>query len=222
MINTRPRKLITFAHFGRLVNRNRRTISDIASQSLSKAVVDGKIDLTHADVQAYIKRCLERDSGGSSDIDDLPPSPPPLPVEAIDTTPFNGLPPTDYLEGTEIESLGDMTLRELATRFGTCAQFIEWLNARKKIVDISEKEIKNAKLRDELIPREFVQKFIIQQFERTNMNLLNDAPKTISSELSSLIKSGCTLEDAESLVEKVLSTHILAGKDYVNRMIEQA
>ena len=203
-------------------------IVTMCKTELAGTLVNNMIDMDHPLAREYLAKKMNQKASKSppdrvSAADQYPGTgggveTPPGELPAVLTE--HGLPPTDYLQGTAIEELGDMTLRELANKYGTVAQLADWLGARKRIVDIAEKEIKNSRLRGELIPRRFVEIHIIQQFERTHMNLLNDAPKSIASELISLIKAGCTLEMAEATVEDALSSHLLACKDHVKRMIK--
>lgn len=209
-------RYVTQVQFSNLTGLNKSAVFKLTRNELKDATnQDGRINRDHPAAMVYINQ-----SGYK-----IPPPPPSFIISMPPDIPAlmnNTVPPTDYLAGTEIEGLGDMTLREIANKYGTVAMLVDWLNARKKIVDISEKEIKNFKTRGELIPRDFVEQHIIQQFERTNMNLLNDAPKTIAAELMSLHKSNASLEEAEMCVERILSTHIRAGKEQVKRMIKQA
>lgn len=102
----------------------------------------------------------------------------------------------------------EMSLRELTDRFGTITTFKDWLDARKKLVDIREKDLKNAETEGELIDRELVRSHVFGAIESVNRRLLGDAPKTIARRLYAAAKSDMNVEAAEKIVREIISSQL--------------
>lgn len=130
------------------------------------------------------------------------------------------LPGADYYGGEDLEDILELTVAEVVNKFGTSDRFHKWLQARKTIVDIGAKEITNAEKRGKLISREYVEKFIIGQFEKTHMNLMTDGSKKIASRIMKMTKSGATLEECEEYASKVVSSHITRGKEEIKKVLQ--
>lgn len=107
-----------------------------------------------------------------------------------------------------IEAFADMTLRELIHRFGTDARFVDWLRATKQIEEIKERRTKNEKMMGELIPRDFVAKYLFGAMEESNTRLLNDSPRTIAATAAEMVEAGETLEQIEERVRELISSQI--------------
>jgi hypothetical protein len=190
--------------------------SSLCKGRLKSAFKNKKIDTTHPDVIAYI-----RSKDGQQTQPNLQPlkkinNPPPPPQNQIVD---DQLPPTDWMPGPEIAGIAQLSLADLSRRFGTAQNLKIWLEARKKIVDIEEKEIKNAKTKGELIPRLFMEQHVIAPFEGVFIKLLTDATQTVTRELFTQFQGGATIEEAEVTVEDSMSTHILAAKQHVTMSI---
>ncbi len=117
----------------------------------------------------------------------------------------------------EIEPFVDMSLRELIEQFGTVLAFNEWLNAVKKIEDINEKRIKNAKLEGELVFRHSIQVGIIDPVESTHIQLLKDGSKTIAHRVKTMFEAGSEVIEIEEYIRKHISTFIKSLKGKVAR-----
>ena len=56
---------------------------------------------------------------------------------------------------------------------------------------------------------------VIAPFEGAFIRLLTDAVQTVTRELYTQFKGGSTIEEAETVVEDSMSTHIIAAKEHV-------
>lgn len=139
------------------------------------------------------------------------------------TLPYQGdedeLPSPSEYPGELIEELGDLTLRELIAKFGTADRFKVWLQARKTLVDIGAKEIVNGEKRKQLIPRAFVETFLIGTFERAHINLMTDGAQNIARRMSAMIKAGSSVEECEIFVSDQVSRHIKEAKASITRVL---
>ena len=208
------------SQLAKLVGVSPAAISKLVKARLKMAFDGKKIDTHHPDAMAYIR---------SKNVQEVQPivtlfqpgkkinNPPPPPAFGAD----DPMPGTDWMPGPEIAGIADISLSELSRRFGTAQNLKIWLEARKKIVDIEEKEIKNAKSKGELIPRNFMEHHVIAPFEGVFVKLLTDATQSITRELYTQFKGGATIEEAEVTVEDSISTHILAAKEHVTMSIER-
>jgi hypothetical protein len=128
---------------------------------------------------------------------------------------YQDLPPIEY-EG-EIIDLANFTLRELIAKFGTDIRFMDWLDALKKIEDIDEKQIKNAKLKGELISQELVKVVFIDPVVTGLTQLLTDCSKTMSMQLPPMVLSGADEHEVELFIRGQLSTYINRVKDKMQK-----
>lgn len=124
--------------------------------------------------------------------------------------------------GEEIEAYSHLSLDELVERFGTAIAFRDWLDARKKISEIREKDLKNDETEGRLIERELVRTHIFGAIEAGNRRLLGDAPKTIARRLYALAKSGAPIEEAEGVVREIMASQLKPVKATAARVLRNA
>lgn len=122
----------------------------------------------------------------------------------------------------DFDEYGDLTLRELIDRHGTVTGVGDWLDAMKKIVDIHEKNLKNAEREGQLIPRELVQVHVFGAIESANRRLLSDAAKTIAHELYPMARRGDPVEAAEKKVRELIGKIITPVKVTAARVLREA
>lgn len=122
----------------------------------------------------------------------------------------------------EIESYAYLSLEELTQRFGTAIVFRDWLDARKKISEIREKDLKNDETEGRLIERELVRTHVFGAIEASNRRLLGDAPKTIARRLYALAKSGAAVEEAEKVAREIIASQLKAVKATAVRVLRNA
>lgn len=180
----------------------------------------GRIDLDHPAVQAYLGSAVAIDA----------PTPPEQPSKtkpelraARARQPRREQPtPAAPSAGADEKPLEELTVREVAERFGTTQAFKDYLDALKKVVDIREKDLKNDETEGRLIERELVKTHVFGAIEAANRRLLTDAPKTVSRRIYALAKSGATLEEAEKTVREILSSTIAPVKATASRVLRNA
>ena len=120
----------------------------------------------------------------------------------------------------DIESFLDMTLREIAAKFGTEIQFSDWLTATGKIEMINEKRLKNAISKGILISRHLVQVGVIDVFNTAHLRLLKDGSKTIVAGVISKHSTGAELATTEAFVTDILGSFIKPIKAKISRSMK--
>lgn len=220
------RRLYTRADFARLAGVSGAAVTKACKGQLAPASVAKRIDVDHPAAVAYLE------GHGVSPPVAIHARPEPFAAESPlrdrgdlrDARPSRGAPdqPLDASSEPDIESLADLTLRELIERYGTETQFKDWLDALKKIEDIREKRLKNEETEGRLIERELVKTHVFGAIEASNRRLLGDAPKTIARRVYAQAKSGTTLEEAESTVREIISSQLRPVKATAARVLRDA
>lgn len=219
-------RLETRSALARLAGVSPAAITKACKGQLAGACTGKRIDLDHASVQEYLAK-----KGVTS-------TPPPVaPARRRETPPAprpgktkkRGRPspaPKPSVDRSaddeDPESFLDMTLRDLTERFGTETAFKDWLDARKKIADIREKDLKNDETDGRLIPRDLVRTHLFGAIEAGNRRLLGDSPKTIARRIYALAKSGAPVEEAESVVREIVSSQLKPVSDTAARVLRNA
>jgi len=114
----------------------------------------------------------------------------------------------------------DWTLREVLRKFGTDAQFLDFLKATKEIEYINEKRLKNAKTKGELVARDLVKLGIIEPVETAHIKLLTDGSKTIARRGAAMIEAGRDVAELEAFVKDQISSFIRPIKTKVARVLK--
>lgn len=122
----------------------------------------------------------------------------------------------------DIAAYAHLTIHQVVKRFGRLPKFRFWLDARKKIADIREKELKNDETVGRLIERELVRTHVFGALDAMHRRLLSDTPKTIARELYALSKSAAPVEDAEERVRKIISSQLEPVKTKVAKALRNA
>lgn len=130
--------------------------------------------------------------------------------------------PSAAAEDDDIEGYAHLTIDEVVRCFGRKPAFRFWLDARKKIADIREKELKNDETTGRLIEREFVRVHVFGAIEAGNRRLLGDTPKTLARRLYALAKSGAPVEEAEKVVRELLSSQLKVVKAATTKALRNA
>lgn len=139
-----------------------------------------------------------------------------------DETPTRTVASVEAMDPSDIEGIEDLTLRELTARFGTTLEFKDWLDARKKVADIREKDLKNFETEGKLISRELVEHHVFGAIENANRQLLADSPKTITRRIYAMARSGAPLEEAERVVRDIISSQLRPVKATASRVLRNA
>ena len=135
------------------------------------------------------------------------------------------IPPPTETDGTidvpeDVGSFLDLTLRDLIDKFGTDAQFVDWLSATQKIEAINEKRLKNAATKGELISRELVSVGVIGVFNAAHLRLLKDGAKSIAAGVISKHSTGAELSEVEAYVSDILGSFIKPVKSKISRALK--
>jgi hypothetical protein len=207
-------RLISRAELARLAKVSDVAISKACKARLAPACVEKRIDLDHPAVLDYLA------SKGVAPPRKLESEPPPPPAEERPSR--RELADDDEDEDAEdldVEHFADLTLRQLTDRFGTKVRFKDWLDARKKIADIQEKDLKNDETTGRLIERELVRTHVFGAIEASNKRLLQDAPKNIARRIYAMAAANVPAEEAERTVREIIGSNLAAVKATAVRVL---
>lgn len=184
------RILVSRSEFARRAGITPGAVTKACKKSLAPATVGKRIDMSHQTAIAYINN------------------------RTGNTTTVNGWRAHNEakklaaLEALKNEPFADMTLRQVVKKYGTEAAFSDWLKAIKLIEDIKEKRLKNVTAQDELVSKKLVQIGVIDIFNTSHIQLINDGAKSIAAGAISKHVSGAELVDIEHFVADQISTFI--------------
>ncbi len=228
---TRP---VSRAELARLAKVSGAAITKACKKQLAPACLNGgRVDLDHPATRAYLNSKGVTAPGPTRKAE-----PPPKPATKAtasrrkrEETEANA-PETDedriraaLVRGEkpeDIEALASWTLRDFIDKFGSIRSANDWLDARKKIAEIREKDLKNEERDGTLIERELVKTHVFGAIEAANRRLLTDSPKTISRRLYALARSGADIEEAERVVREIVSSHLKPVKTSAARVLRNA
>lgn len=125
------------------------------------------------------------------------------------------------LANHDISDYPEMTLREISHFHGTEEEFRGWADAYKKVQDGIEKEIKNKKLKGEVIERDFVVSHVFGFMQEMSSRMLVDYPRKIVEMVYAHCQSGDDKEEAEASVRDELGKPIKAAKTQIIKNIGQ-
>lgn len=125
-------------------------------------------------------------------------------------------------EMPDISELPEMSLREIAFYHGTDEEFRGWADAFKKVQDGIEKELKNKKLKGDVIDREFVEKYLISLIEELSSRLLVDAPSNLVTRIYAHKEADDPKEDAEETARREISKLVKASKAQIEKRMESS
>lgn len=220
-------RLLSRAELSRLAKVSGAAITKACKHQLAPACDGRRVDLDHPATVAYLagkgvappaplrsaKEPTPRTTGARPKASRKAS----LPAAVVEVVEADDDAPAD-----DIEAYADMTLRELTDRFGTTTKFKDWLDARKKIADIREKDLKNAETEGSLIERELVKVHVFGAIEAANRKLLNDSPKTIARRIYAAVNGGIPLEESERTVRDIIGSQLQPVKLHAARALRDA
>lgn len=224
-------RLVSKRELSRIAGVSDSAISKACLGQLKPACVGDRIDVDHPAVVKYLKkhgrrppaRPREPEEAPQEGQSDRPPQDEPAPSE--ETTPrFTRITMVggEGPQGIEdIERFADYTLRQIVNRFGSMTAHRDWLDMRKKQVDIREKELKNLETEGELIPREAVRVHVFGTLEELHKRLLHDVPKNLVRTIYGMAKSGTPVEEAEKDARDKISSLLRPVKDKAARSLRK-
>lgn len=127
----------------------------------------------------------------------------------------------ESIKNLPIDDHADLTIREIAAHFGSDEEYRGWLDARKKQVEIVERQIKVDERKGELISREFVSKAVFGLIEEFTSRLLVDSAVTIATKVFAHQESGDSIEEAIKTVRLEISKPLKAAKDRIKRNLKE-
>jgi len=211
-------KMVARAELARLAGVSAAAITKACKGQLRDACEGKRVDLEHEAVRRYLE-------GKGVRGDTTPDEPGPASEQASAVSGARAqrfVTSLEHLEQSDIDGMEDLTLRELTDKFGTVTAFKDWLDARKKISDIREKDLKNAEVEGTLISRELVEHHVFGAIENANRQLLSDSPKTITRRLFAMARSGAPPEEAERVVRDIVSSQLRPVKATAARVLRNA
>lgn len=233
-------RLVSRAELARLAGVSGAAVTKACKGQLAAACEGKRVDIDHEAVRRYLEgkgaAPPSAEPASPSDAGDHgfgPEAPPSSPVRSKAQrrrpAPETSEPPAarfvtsiDQLDQSDIDRMEDLTLREITDRFGTVTAFKDWLDARKKLSDIREKDLKNEEAEGQLIARDLVEHHVFGAIENANRQLLADAPKTIARRLYAMARSGATMEEAERVVRDIISSQLRPVKATAARVLRNA
>ena len=120
----------------------------------------------------------------------------------------------------DIQSVADLTLRELIHRYGNKVQFFAYLKGMKTIEDISKTRINNAKAEGLLVSRDLVKKGVLDPINAAHIKMMTDGAKTITRRATAMHDGGSSLEDIELFVRDQIASFIKPVKAKVRRALK--
>lgn len=119
---------------------------------------------------------------------------------------INGM---ENLEAIDITEHGKLTIDEIAAFFGSAPDYRDWLDAKKKQVEVIEKETKIKIQLGEYIRKDVVDTLFIGVVDAFNSRLLTDFCKSAPIDLRPAFESGKDDIQIESLIRSMLEKEIV-------------
>jgi hypothetical protein len=118
------------------------------------------------------------------------------------------------------EEILELSVREVAERFGTDRQYLNWLEAYVKQQRGCGDWLKNQQTRGSLIERELVHRQVFAHISALQHRILTDATRTIVARVYPMAKSGDSPEQAEREVRALLSKQLKSLRSTVLRALK--
>ena len=216
--------IVTQLAFARSCGVTKAAVSKWAQGAGKAALVGSRVDVDHPESKKYAKRHARGDQSGKKQGSATAPAPTSTPRKRAKAA---GAPPRPQdvplnVSLETIESYAHLSLDELIRIFSGAVAFKDWLDSRKKISDIREKDLKNAETEGRLISRELVRIHVFGAIEASNHRLLGDSPKTIARRLYGMARSGASIEEAEAVVREIVSAQLRAVKSAAAHTLRQS
>lgn len=116
-------------------------------------------------------------------------------------------------------AIADLTVRQIAQKFGGQAQFQNWLKSLHIIENIRERRLKNEEHEGSLIERTRVESALFSLIEEQNQKLLSDLPKTLARTIRDQAISGAPVEQSEREVRDAVGKALAATSGKVSHSL---
>lgn len=238
-------RLASRADLARLKGVSNAAVTIACRGALSAACVGDRIDLDHKAVSDYMAKGRgvdpKPDPVRKPEAKPKPASvrTPPVEPRAPRQQPSGGAgrkrrsSATATVQGSEADApqldengfapeIEDLVAREIAERYGTSRQYVDWLDAYQKQQRARDLWLKNQKLEGQLIDRELVSNHVFGFIDAVFKRLLIDASKTLAARVQNLTRSGASIEEIEREVRGILSTQLAPMKATAARVLRNA
>lgn len=120
----------------------------------------------------------------------------------------------------DLQTVIDLTLRELVRKHGTNTAFSAWIGNVKTLEDISKTQLSNAKAEGLLVSRDLVKRGVLDPINAAHVKMMTDGAKTITRRVTAMHDGGTPLEDIESFVREQIASFIKPVKAKVRRTLK--
>jgi hypothetical protein len=134
--------------------------------------------------------------------------------------PNSGIPAPTLDESGFAEEIFDLTVKQVAERWGTDRAYVAWLEAYVKQQRGCGDWLKNQQTRGSLIERELVHRQVFTHIASLQHRILTDATRTIVARIYPMAKSGDSPEQAEREVRALLSKQLKSLRSTVLRALK--
>jgi hypothetical protein len=118
------------------------------------------------------------------------------------------------------EEILDLTVKQVAERWGTNREYVAWLEAYVKQQRGCGDWLKNQQTRGSLIERELVHRQVFTHIASLQHRILTDATRTIVARIYPMAKAGDSPEHAEREVRELLSKQLKSLRSMVLRALK--
>ena len=217
------KQLISFAAFAKKCGVTRQAVYKAINGPLAGAVVRSagrsQIDLDH--LEAMIYQARQQHAGKISKSDQLIGNSPQTIIDAtLEDLKESAAEIDDANLPKDPSEFLNWPLARIIKTFGTAPRFKDWLDARKKISDITEKDLKNSILMGKLTSVELFKRDIYPAIDSCFIKILGDAAKTCAARAETIFKSGESVNDVEKLIHDTVSTHIQVAQTRIKRTLD--
>jgi len=218
------KRLISKAEFAKLCNVSQAAVVQAIKRGtdLANAVVgEGRkqrIDLDHPDAQEYANSKAENMESYES-------KKPKKNVGAFTKKEskkkkVNNAPEIHEVPD-DITELGELSLNEIVSRYGTDYQFLDWLRSLKEVELINDRRVKTEKLKGELISKTLVHKAFIAPVDACFRQMLSDGAKNIAKRVRTMVEAGNNDDtQLEKFVSDTMSSFIKQTKNKIKRSLD--
>jgi hypothetical protein len=229
--------IVSKQQFANLAGVTPAAITKAIRKQLAGAVRANRIDAAHPDAQAYLT-AQNPSAHRKPRSDDAPPDQPkpaphapsiptlspersladPRDPTAHSATVAGQYPPATDAQLAEFED----DARALIEKWGTSTYCKDWLDATKQTEVIRGLRLKNAATEGRLVSREFIETHAFGWCDAISRKLLTDAPKTGALRAMAAAKSGAPVDQLESEIRKINSSHLAAVKAKIAKTLRDA
>lgn len=195
-------------------NLTRGTVSRACKGALAPAMVGKRIDTDHPAYLAW-ERSLAKRRGEPEPAPSPPAGPPTL---------------TAYEpEFAASKDLLELTVREVAERYGAAPMFVDYLKAHRMLIDSIRAEVateaarwKLAERQGELISTQTVQTAVLGHVDELHSRLLGDASLNLAQRMAGLVNAGAEWQEIRDIIAETIGRIMRDSKAKVLEALNDA